>query len=140
MPYTVLPAPAFFQLSPSGKWLSYISPKVTKYIAHAYFDLTVSHVDNKELIPIASKLMTDPGLGAAIYQWHPFKDWMVYVQEKKLYLVEFDEKGPKTPRVIHQDLLDLISTPLLFTKDPGAKIIVGANPRLKKKVFHKVCI
>lgn len=102
---------------------------MTDDINHAYFDLTVTHVDGNRSIPIASQLMVDQILAATTYQWHPFKDLLVYVKDKKLFLVEFDEQGPKAPRLTHADPLDLISNPLLFTKD-GSKVVVGAKPSL----------
>lgn len=129
VPSSTKPFPAFFQLSPSGKWISYISPVITDDINHAYYDLIAANTHNNELVvfPLASNLMTDQGSEAPVYQWHPLNDWLLYIQDKKLYKIEFNENEPTTPKILRSELNNLIANPLLFTKN-GSKVVIGANP------------
>ena len=136
---TATPKPAFFQLSPSGKWISYISPVLMDDITHVYFDLAITRTNGKGLVvPIASKLMTFHDI-STMYQWHPTKDWLFYIQDKKLYVVEFDDNGPKPPKALNSEPLDLIVKPFLFTQD-GLKVVVGGNPAEKNGVSQSLFI
>lgn len=121
--------PSYLKISPSGKWLSYVSaPKLEEDFYHGYFDLAVTRTDGKgQIIPLVENLQTDQAIELEQYQWHPTEDSIIYVEDGNLKLVTFNESSPNSPSIIGKENLDLIANPLLFTKN-GKFIVVGAKP------------
>jgi len=127
IPSTTQPFPAFHRISPSGQWLSYLSPLVKNEASHGFFDLAITQVDGSTPVKtLTTDLMTGEGFFAACYQWHPTKDLLVYVKEQKLYLVEMDEEESKPAKCLNSEPLDLIGAPLHYTLD-GSYVIAGGT-------------
>jgi dipeptidyl aminopeptidase/acylaminoacyl peptidase len=62
------------------------------------------------------------------YRWHPTHDRLVYLKDDRLFIVDFDEKGPSAPRALAPQLGVLGSRTLVFTPD-GSSVLVGISPR-----------
>lgn len=120
------PPPGFLTLSPSGEWLSYLS--VPSSIDHPPFgsrDLVIACTSGKGSLQVIDKAFKN---SHSCYLWHPFLDLIVYIKDKRLFLVKCDEQGPSTPQLLYEAAnTNFIPEPLLFTKD-GKCIVVGANP------------
>lgn len=122
------PAPGFLKLSPSGKWLSYLSrPIPFNNVGHDQYDLGITSAREKGNIISIEKV-----LGAfffdGCYIWHPFLDILVYIKEGKLYSVVFDDKNKPIVKQIHENSnIKFIGKPLIFNQE-GTAVIVGANP------------
>ena len=134
IPSTADPFPAFHRLSPSGKWLSYLSPIFKDETVYGYFDLAITKVDGSTAVnKLTTDLVTDQGFIAPCYQWHPEKDLLVYVKEQKIYLVEMDDEGQKLPKCLCLEPLDLFSIPLHYSQD-GSYLIAGGKPKVHEQL------
>lgn len=129
VPADATPQPSFMKLSPSGKWLSYLSiPVFIHNPRYTSYDLAVAGTGgNHDPITIVKGLeSSDPF--HRFYLWHPAKDILVYLKDQKLFVVEFTEDGPGPVRQLCLACrLNFIPKPLLFSRD-GCSIVVGANP------------
>jgi dipeptidyl aminopeptidase/acylaminoacyl peptidase len=121
------PHPGFLTLSPSGKWLSYLStPKPTENPQLAEMELALVATHGKGTVQTIAKNLIAGEIDC--YKWHPFQDVLVYVQDKKIYKVTFDERSPKEPQRLCKNIsVDFIPDPLAFTQD-GKALVVGAKP------------
>ena len=124
------PRPSVLRLSPSGRWLSYLSvfnPESYTSSANTY-DLGVVPVDGGDVRVLAEGLPVGSDWGGqGTYRWHPSEDRLVYLSEEQLWLIDFDEGGPKPPRRLGGGLGPLSEEPLGFALR-GDAVVVGARP------------
>jgi len=120
------PPPGFFTLSPSGNWLSYLSvPTLIDHPPYSSQDLVIIRSDGTDPLQVIDKAIV---VSDNCYLWHPFLDLIVYVKDKRLYLLKCDSQGPSAPELLYEELdTDFIPQPLLFTRD-GKSIVVGGYP------------
>jgi dipeptidyl aminopeptidase/acylaminoacyl peptidase len=97
VPADVEPPPMAVRVSPSGRWLSYLTLfKRSGDIADSKLTMGLLAVaaDGGTSKPITNELVNlNLDTAAAYYVWHPSADRLAYIQDGKLWLVEFDEQG-----------------------------------------------
>ncbi len=121
------PLPSVMRLSPSGKWLSYLS----------VFYSPPSAPDSATLIGLA----VVPSAGGQVkviaddlpssrrdyyrlnYTWHPTQDRLLYFRDGQVHLVDFDASGPRRARRVGEGLGPLAQDVHFFTRDGRAAIV-----------------
>jgi dipeptidyl aminopeptidase/acylaminoacyl peptidase len=133
---TLVPAdsptrPNRLELSPSGRWLSYMSvmrPKEeisTDYVCDIYVvpqggGEPVAKIDG---LPSSEHSANYTRLD---YRWHPSRDQLVYLKEGQLWSLDFSA-GKPTPTRLAPELGELAPVVLYFTAD-GRQLLVGLDP------------
>jgi dipeptidyl aminopeptidase/acylaminoacyl peptidase len=122
--------PSVLRLSPSGRWLTYLS--VFKHHADtsqvSTYDLFTVPAAGGQARLLAGDLPVLRDYHRWNYSWHPTGDRLVYFQDGKLWLVEFGSGGPVKPRQLGGRLGELAPTLHWFTRD-GRAVVVGTDPR-----------
>lgn len=114
-------APSIFRLSPSGKWVSFLSVGGLKTRALAVVPRSGgTETARVEGLP---RIFPDPNLRS--YRWHPKRDLLVFVKDGRLWALDFaDRPSSSPPRALHPDIRDAFDDPLLFT----ARHLLGTEP------------
>lgn len=130
VPTSVDPPASCLTISPSGKWLVYLSVY--------YFDDPVAAPDGKYDLAavstsggtvrvIARKLEVHPmEYFTLAYRWHPEKDQLIFYKGKKAWLYDFENPSDE-PKQVAPSLGDITTTPILFTAD-GKSAVLGTRP------------
>ncbi|WP_129779479.1 S9 family peptidase [Peristeroidobacter soli] len=123
------PLPSVMRVSASGKWVSYLSVirKPTSGAWKSVTDLAVVSAQGGKVHSIAAALPSLHDLHRRNYSWHPQRDLLVYIQDRKLWLVTMGEDGPQAPRQIGEAAGPLGPTINWFSED-GNSVIVGIEP------------
>ena len=135
---TLVPAgdetrPNRLDVSPSGRWVSYLSVIYPKEeISAAYLtDLQVVASVGGAPQKIATGLTSsEHGVNytRADYRWHPVQDRLFYLKEGGLWSLDFTGNAPSAPRRIAEELGELAPAVLYFTAD-GNDLLVGVDPK-----------
>ena len=130
VPAESTPRPSVLRISPSGRWLSYLS--VFKFHTDtsqvSTLDLAVLPATGGKVWTLAEDLPLLNDYHGLNYAWHPSQDRLVYLRDKRLWLVDFDAGGPSAPRQLGATLGDLSPTINWFTRD-GRAVVVGTDPQ-----------
>lgn len=126
--------PSVAQVSPSGRWVSYLSVFLQDEGADAptsesFHDLVVVPATGGEPQAIArhaTKSAFPPGYYLDTYIWHPERDQLTWIDHGQLWTVDLDD-APGTPSRLAPDLEPVTVSPLLLTGNKDA-VIVGTNP------------
>jgi len=124
------PRPSVLRVSPSGRWLSYLSVfKEAPVIGGAStLDLAVVPSAGGPVRLVAADLPGDlPDYHGLNYSWHPTRDQLVYLKGGELWLVDVGAQGPGAARRLGADLGVLAPTINWFTRD-GRAGVVGMDP------------
>lgn len=134
VPAETEPRPSVLRISPSGRWISYLS---------------VLHREERSSAQLARELAVVPTAGGDVrtldeglpmlasdlhhlnYRWHPREDRLVYWKDHQLWLVDFGPEEPSAPRQLARELGRLAPTVYWFTRD-GKAIVVGTSPKDEK--------
>jgi dipeptidyl aminopeptidase/acylaminoacyl peptidase len=129
VPADATPRPAVLRLSPSGKWVSYLSVyRLGDPEPHdAVYDLAIASSRGGQVYTLASRLPLADNAWGWTYRWHPSRDLLVYLKDRRLWIVDFSQGAALEPRQLAAELGDLAPTPLVFTRD-GTRVLVGASP------------
>ena len=130
VPATSDPLPSVLRLSPSGQWISYLSVFRMKELnsASTLIDLGVAPSSGGPIQFLAKDLlMGENDYFGLTYAWRPGKDQMVYHQDKKLWIVDFENGKKPEPRQLAAELGELTFSPIHFTSD-GNSILAGFKP------------
>lgn len=129
VPATSEPRPSVLRLSPSGRWISYLSVFQTSEVTsqQTFYDLGLVPSSGGDVVTVAAGLPVGRDYHRQNYRWHPSEDRLVFLQDGGLHLVELPESGPSVPRRLGADLGDLAPEPLTFTAD-GTGVVVGIDP------------
>lgn len=126
-PADASPLPSVLRLSPSGRWVSYLS--VFRGGVH---DLAIVPAAGGRIRVLARDLALpayDYHLGT--YVWHPTRDQIVWLKGGSLWTLELpppDKAGAiGDPRELAKPLAPITMTPLLMTRD-GRSVIAGVSP------------
>ncbi|PWT91140.1 MAG: hypothetical protein C5B54_05875, partial [Acidobacteria bacterium] len=129
VPSTTEPRPSCLTLSPSGKWIVYLSvyrlndPASTK----AFYDLAIVPAEGGPVHVIAKDLeVNDNDYYTLAYRWRPSHDQLVYYKNARLWWLDLNEKAAE-PKQIAAELGDVAPFPILFTRD-GNRLIIGTQP------------
>jgi dipeptidyl aminopeptidase/acylaminoacyl peptidase len=129
VPATATPKPSVLRLSASGRWLSYLSVfkehGATSQVTTV--DLAVVSTSGGPIRVLAADLPQLTDYHRLNYAWHPTRDQLVYLKDKRLWLVDLSGGSPAAPRQLAADLGDLAPTVNWFTRD-GRAVVVGIDP------------
>lgn len=125
------PAPNVLQVSPSGKWISYVSNTVRlkpDYPPRLVNDLAVVPVIAGEPRRIASAVPTSYSQRIrGNFLWHPTREQLFWTQEGTLRFMDPGageaQSAPLAPELRN------VAAPLAFTRD-GHVLVVGTQPSL----------
>ncbi len=123
------PAPAVMRVSPSGRWVSYVSVIEQSSIAGKYTrSLAVVPASGGAPRLVAEGLPELWGAGSVRlnYAWHPTRDRLVYWKDGGVWLVDLETNGLSAPRPLAPELGPLDSTIYWFTRD-GRAVVVGSD-------------
>ena len=127
---TASPRPSVLRLSPSGRWVTYLS------VFKRHADTTQQSTMDLALVPSAggpvhvlAEDLTEheTDYHRLNYTWHPSEDLLVYLRDKRLWLVDLHGDVPSPPRQLAGELGELAPFPLWFTRD-GRSVVAGAKP------------
>ena len=121
VPATATPAPSVLRVSPSGRWLVYLSVNGRDCaIAHAALDSTRSDVR-----VVAVGVLRQPGddFWLTACRWHPREDWLFWVKDGRLWMLDV-AGGDTMPRQMGGTLEGVTISPLMFTRD-SRHVVVG---------------
>lgn len=116
-----------FRISPSGLWISYFST--------GYFEEGATFGEQKHDIVVApvngsaSPVRVAAGLGEyetyfeGEYRWHPTKDVLVYVKDKRAFVVEVSPGGPAEPVEISAEYGAIHNRIIHFDADTDSVIL-----------------
>ena len=129
VPSDATPKPSVLRVSPSGRWVSYLSVfKEQEVTSQATtFDLAVVPSTGGAPRLVAQDLPSLNDYHRLNYSWHPTEDRVVFLKDKRLWLVSIDPSGPSAPRALGDGLGDLAPTLHWFTRD-GRAVVVGTDP------------
>ncbi|HEX9894867.1 MAG TPA: prolyl oligopeptidase family serine peptidase [Gemmatimonadales bacterium] len=131
VPSEATPKPSVMRVSPSGRWISYLSVFKEQAVTSqaSAMDLAVVPASGGPVRLIAADVPTLEGEYHRLnYNWHPTDDRLVYFKDKRIWLVEMAAAGPSQPRVLAESLGDIAPTVYLFTRD-GRALVVGTDPK-----------
>ena len=136
-PEDAVPAPGIQRLSPSGRWLSYLSAfRAAPMGQHqTLYDLAVVAVSGGKPQIVAANLIVPLDENGGTYRWHPDQDRLVYLQKGQLWLVDFRAGALPTPQPLAPELTDLAAAPLAFTRD-GNYVLVGTHPVRRSDTYE----
>ncbi len=120
------PRPSAMKLSPSGRWLAYVSvpyrdPKAGAPVQDIVFVPTRGGEPRRLVEAVQSMGETD-------YRWHPDEDRLVYLAEGRAWVADFGADGPQAPRPLGADLGEPVPPVLYYTRD-GESVVVGLDPQ-----------
>lgn len=128
VPAHATPRPSVLRLSPSGRWMSYLSPfkrqSVTTQVST--FDLAVVPVSGGAPVLVASDLPVLNEYHKRNYAWSPAADRIVYFKDGALWLVDVTSSGVPAPKRLGESLGPLAPTQHWFTRD-GSAVVAGAD-------------
>jgi dipeptidyl aminopeptidase/acylaminoacyl peptidase len=123
------PRPSVLRLSPSGRWLTYLSVFQDHGLTtqRSTMDLAIVPTGGGTIRTVASELPLLGDYHRVNYSWHPTQDRLVYMSDQKLWLVDVGRTGPGSPRHLGAGLGPLAPTTHWFTRD-GRAVVVGTDP------------
>lgn len=86
VPAETTPRPAIPRLSPSGKWVSYLSVFSPRdpHSEEIIYDLAVAPSSGGPIHILASRLPVPNNTWGWTYRWHPSRDLLVYLKDRRL--------------------------------------------------------
>jgi dipeptidyl aminopeptidase/acylaminoacyl peptidase len=127
--YQTEPRPSCLTLSPSGKWIAYLSVYRINNLtdAKAFYDLAVVPESGGPVRVIAKDLeVNDLDYYTFAYRWNPGKDQLVYYKNKKVWFYDLAQLNSE-PKQVAADLGELAPFPIAFTND-GTNLLLGTKP------------
>jgi dipeptidyl aminopeptidase/acylaminoacyl peptidase len=123
------PRPSVMRLSPSGRWVSYLSVFREHGITsqNSTMDLAVVPAAGGATRVVARDLPLLRDYHRMNYAWHPSEDKLVYLADTALFIVDLSGDAPAAPRRLGASLGALAPTLNWFTRD-GRAVVVGTNP------------
>lgn len=124
---TTEPRPNVMRVSPSGKWLTYLS--VVRKGATATESATQVSLAAVPTLGGPAKVVAEALPTSRrdnyrlIYTWHPTEDRLLYFQDKKVYLVDFGAVGPQRAKRLGPELGTLAPDVHFFTRDGRAAVV-----------------
>jgi len=122
------PPPSVLRLSPSGRWVAYLSvfhkPRALDTVS--FHDLAVVPAQGSKVRLIAADLRLPEGsYHAGTYAWHPTRDQLFWVKDDALWTV--DLAGSGEPAKIGAGPGKLTLAPIAVTRD-GTSVVIGTDP------------
>lgn len=124
-----VPPPNVLQLSPSGKWVSYLSVfhKPDSLGSKSLHDIVVVPAEGGTPRVIATDVSVGEGnYYLDSYSWHGSRDQLFWMKDSRLWTVDLSHPSAQ-PRQLATQLTDVTRQPLVVTRD-GSAVIVGVHP------------
>ncbi len=133
VPAATKPSPSVLRLSPSGRWLTYLSVFKEHGLTSQRNTTDLALVSSRggPVTILADDLPVHNDYHRLNYSWYPAEDRLVYLKDNKLWLVDLRDAKPSPPRQLAAQLGALAPSPLWFTRN-GNAVVVGANIRDEK--------
>ncbi|WP_162314153.1 S9 family peptidase [Pseudoxanthomonas yeongjuensis] len=129
VPADSTPAPSVLQVSPSGKWLAYLSVfhKPASLQTVTLHDIAlVSAQGGPPRMVAPGHRVTEGDYFLNAYAWHSSKDQLFWTEEGKLWTYDASDVAA-APRQLAPGLADVTRQPITVTRD-GKAVIVGVKP------------
>ena len=130
VPHDAKPRPSALRRSASGRWLSYLSiPRKLGQAAAPTYDLVVLPASGgTHRVILKNRIIptTASDFYRQVYQWHPVDEKLIYLDNGRLWIVDFSGDGPGQARQLGSELGQLSERPLAFSRD-GRYVIVGTS-------------
>jgi len=125
-----VPRPSVLRLSPTGRWVSYLSVfkghGTTNQITT--IDLALVSASGGGVTVIAEDLPQLRDYHRLNYRWHPERDLLAFFKDGDIWLADLEGEVPPEPsRRLGAELGELASNVYLFTRD-GTGLVVGTGP------------
>jgi dipeptidyl aminopeptidase/acylaminoacyl peptidase len=138
VPALTVPRPSCLTISPSGKWLAYLSVYRMEDPAStdAVYDLAVAPSSGGNVRVIAKGIeVNENEYYTLAYRWHPSEDQLVYYKHSAVWRVDLNDPALNSKQVASR-LGKLAPFPILFSAD-GSQLVVGTNPVDRKDYSGK---
>lgn len=126
------PKPSVAQVSPTGRWVSYLSVaredrEKEAAVGYGVHDLALVPSVGGEVSLVADRIAVPLGnVYLATYIWHPTRDQLFWVRDRQLWTAVAEE-STWAPRQLAVELGEFTVAPLQVTRD-GTAVIAGVNP------------
>jgi acetyl esterase/lipase len=123
------PHPSVLRLSPTGRWLAYLSvfrmPAAGQ--TASFHDLAVVPANGGAIRVIEPDLpVTENESQLDAFIWHPNRDQLFWVKGERLWTLDLSDPSAR-PEPLAPQLKGVASRPLVLTRD-GAALIAGVRP------------
>ncbi|MDE2885914.1 MAG: hypothetical protein OXO53_12600, partial [Chloroflexota bacterium] len=115
--------------SASGRWLGYLSTfqPESDTTQSTVMDVAVVPTAGGEPIPVVRNVpLTRNDYFGVSYAWHPSDDRLVYLDGKRMHLLDLRSGSPATPVPLAPGLGDVAPTVFAFTRD-GEAVVMGVD-------------
>ncbi len=112
--------------SASGRWLGYLSTfrPESDTTQSTVMDVAVVPTAGGEPVPVVRNVpLTRNNYFGVSYAWHPSDDRLVYLDGKRLHLLDLRSGSPAAPVPLAPELGDVAPTVFAFTRDGGAAVM-----------------
>jgi dipeptidyl aminopeptidase/acylaminoacyl peptidase len=123
------PRPSVLRLSPTGRWIAYLSvfhkPRALDTVS--FHDLAVVPSSGGAVRLIAPDLLLPASsYHTGSYAWHPTRDQLFWVKDDALWTLDL-EKNQTRPTRLALDAGKVTLAPIAVTRD-GRAVVIGVNP------------
>lgn len=131
VPSTATPTPNVLEVSPSGKWVLYVSLIEQKSLQKMslFQTIAMAPANGGPVRTVVPEVPMRMGALKGSFSMHPQKDQIFWIKDGKLWTVNLTT-GPLTPKSLIPDY-DLSPTPISFTSD-GNAIVAGIHSTADK--------
>lgn len=115
--------------SASGRWLGYLSTfrPESDTTQSTVMDVAVVPTAGGEPVPVVRNVpLTRNDYFGVSYVWHPSDDRLVYLDGKRMHLLDLRTGSPATPAPLAPELGDVAPTLFAFTRD-GRAAVMGVD-------------
>ena len=117
------------RLSASGRWLGYLSTfrPESDTTQSTVMDVAVVSAAGGDPIPVVRNVpLTRNDYFGGSYVWHPSDDRLMYLDEKRMHLLDLRSGSPAAPVPLAPELGDMAPTVFAFTRN-GRATVMGAD-------------
>jgi dipeptidyl aminopeptidase/acylaminoacyl peptidase len=127
VPSAATPSPSLLKLSPTGRWLAYLSV--------SGLELGVAPASSGAVRLVATGLHNNrsAGFDLTAWAWHPTRDQLFWIQDHRLWTLDAGTVNA-SPSPVASQLTDITIGPMAFARD-GQYLVVGVDP-LDVDDFH----
>jgi dipeptidyl aminopeptidase/acylaminoacyl peptidase len=126
-PADAVPPPSVLRVSPTGKWIAYLSVfhKPRALDTTSFHDLAVVSAAGGAVRVVAPDLrLPSTSYHTGNYAWHPTRDQLFWIKDDGLWTLEVD--GAASPRRLTPETIKVTLAPIAVTKD-GSAVLVGTD-------------
>lgn len=128
-PADASPYPSVLRVSPTGKWISYLSVfhKPRALDTNSFHDLAILSSAGGPVRSVAANLPLPLGsYHTGTYAWHATRDQLFWVKDDALWTLDLEQEGSQ-PRRLAPGAGKVTLAPIAVTRD-GRAILIGTDP------------